>query len=215
MTQFQDQQDAGVSLHELAQENGTDKRGHGYIAHYARYFTPLRDEPLRILEMGVAHGRSIQMWRHFFSQAKIFGIDNRKVYVEQDLGDGVSLFRVDQGDERQLTEFTNQAGGRFDVIIDDAGHHMQPQQTAFRILFPHVVPGGLYVIEDLQTCYDSQFGGGYCKDSTTAEMLKRMLDDILSGKLEGGVSSIHFYSKIAFIFKTNDINSTVENQIDQ
>src|SRR5205807_591636 len=39
--------------------------------------------------------------------------------------------------------------GPFDVVIDDASHASAHQQIALACLFPHVVPGGFYFIEDL------------------------------------------------------------------
>src|SRR4029079_2980064 len=39
--------------------------------------------------------------------------------------------------------------GPFDVVIDDGSHASVHQQLALACLFPHVAPGGLYFIEDL------------------------------------------------------------------
>jgi len=37
----------------------------------------------------------------------------------------------------------------FDIIIDDASHASYHQQNSFKVLFPSLRPGGLYIIEDL------------------------------------------------------------------
>jgi hypothetical protein len=68
--------------------------------------------------------------------------------------------------------------GYFDVIVDDGGHSMHQQITSFTYLLPKVRPGGVYVIEDLLTSYYSTFGGGYLRNSTTIELIKRLVDDI-------------------------------------
>jgi RimJ/RimL family protein N-acetyltransferase len=39
--------------------------------------------------------------------------------------------------------------GPFDIVIDDASHVSTHQQIALASLFPHVTPGGFYIIEDL------------------------------------------------------------------
>lgn len=40
--------------------------------------------------------------------------------------------------------------------IDDGGHSWNQQRTSFDVLFPAVVPGGVYILEDLLTSYWSQ-----------------------------------------------------------
>jgi hypothetical protein len=51
---------------------------HHYLEIYERHFEPLRQQrqPLRILELGVSHGGSLQVWRKYFgAEACIVGID--------------------------------------------------------------------------------------------------------------------------------------------
>jgi len=40
-----------------------------------------------------------------------------------------------------------------DVVIDDCSHLAEPTRLAFDTLFPHVRPGGFYVVEDWGTGY--------------------------------------------------------------
>jgi len=68
--------------------------------------------------------------------------------------------------------------GTFDVIIDDGGHTMNQQITSFNNLLPKVKSGGIYVIEDLLTSYMGGFGGGYLRNSTTIEFIKKLVDNI-------------------------------------
>lgn len=52
-----------------------DKWTH-YLPIYERHFTPFRNTPVRVLEIGVQNGGSAQMWRDFLGpDAVIFGID--------------------------------------------------------------------------------------------------------------------------------------------
>ena len=39
----------------------------------------------------------------------------------------------------------------YDMIIDDAGHTMLQQVNSFLALWPYIKPGGIYIIEDIQT----------------------------------------------------------------
>ena len=40
-----------------------------------------------------------------------------------------------------------------DVIIDDGSHVGRMQLEAFRSLWPHLAPGGVYIVEDLMFAY--------------------------------------------------------------
>ena len=66
----------------------------------------------------------------------------------------------------------------FDIIVDDGGHTMKQQITSLMHLFSEVRSGGVYVIEDLQTSYVASYDGGYRKNSTTIELIKRLVDDL-------------------------------------
>ena len=70
------------------------------------------------------------------------------------------------------------------MIIDDGGHTMNQQITSFRVLFPYVKSGGIYVIEDLCTSYWKEYGGlGSCHHPksgprSTTEFLKGLTDNL-------------------------------------
>eukprot|EP00966_Prymnesium_polylepis_P212279 4917263-Prymnesium_polylepis.1 len=44
----------------------------------------------------------------------------------------------------------NASGGAFDAIIDDGSHVNSDIMGTFTVLWPHLRPGGLYFLEDLQ-----------------------------------------------------------------
>ena len=44
----------------------------------------------------------------------------------------------------------DKSGGQYDLIIDDGGHNAWEQKPSFEVLWDHLMPGGLYFIEDLQ-----------------------------------------------------------------
>ena len=78
----------------------------------------------------------------------------------------------------------NSAQGYFDIIIDDGGHTMKQQITSFTYLLPKVRSGGLYVIEDLHTSYFKTQDSGYLVNTTTIELIKRLVDDIQTDSLQ-------------------------------
>ena len=65
-----------MTLTEIANSLGTDKgtqhfECHSYTETYQKYFQPIKDEKIKMLEIGIADprfpGASIQMWNNFFS----------------------------------------------------------------------------------------------------------------------------------------------------
>jgi hypothetical protein len=43
--------------------------------------------------------------------------------------------------------------GGWDIVIDDGSHLPRHQLVSFCALFPFVRPGGLYIIEDIESSY--------------------------------------------------------------
>ena len=98
------------------------------------------------------------------------------------------VFTGDQADASFLMRFAAETAqdGQFDVIVDDGGHTMKQQLTSLMHLWPTVRPGGIYVIEDLQTSYQEGYGGdpmttGGTKH-TTIKHLFQIVDDIMTGR---------------------------------
>jgi hypothetical protein len=80
----------------------------------------MRDEPIRILEIGVKKGSSLRMWKNYFRNGLIYGLDidpNCKMYEE----DRISIEIGIQDDPEFLCGCF---GGtdKFDVINDDGSH---------------------------------------------------------------------------------------------
>ncbi|MBN2369897.1 MAG: class I SAM-dependent methyltransferase [Vicinamibacteria bacterium] len=163
----------------------TDKgiASHRYIELFEQLFRFHRNQPLRILEIGIAEGWSLRLWERYFPRAAVYGID----IDHSDLrSPRITTFVADQSDRRQLQKFLEAHGGDFNVIIDDGGHTMSQQQISFGHLFPQVVPGGYYIIEDVHTSlprYSNEFGlepdGG---NSTLSFLLSFIRGDRLASR---------------------------------
>jgi hypothetical protein len=208
-------------LDELALKSGTDKSSafHNYTEIYARYFSSIKEKPLKFLEIGICEGNSVQLWEKYFPNAELhfidISVDQAKYFSKRS-----HYHLADQESPQQLQEFIAKTGGGFDIIIDDGGHTMRQQIISFQQLFPHVNSGGMYIIEDLHTSYNQQYLKG--NGRTTVEYLKTLVDEInfvgartqcASHKnidpsvvpylnlMRGSIESIHFYTSLVIITK--------------
>jgi hypothetical protein len=150
-----------MTLTEIANNLGTDKgtqhfECHSYTETYQKYFQLIKDENIKMLEIGIADprfpGASIQMWNIFFSNLDFVGFDinpNCKEYEKNN----VKIFIGDQSVSEDLNQCIKEYGGDYDIIIDDGLHTHFHQIKSFETLYPYLKENGLYIIEDLQA-YD-------------------------------------------------------------
>ena len=145
------------SLTELANHFGSDKGtatgdwgvAHGYTEVYERLLVSRRHEPLRVLELGVWRGASLQMWENFFPNAQIIGVDNLFDVAVRPLERAQVLVGDATDPEFLGTVLSRFPNSTVDVIIDDASHVLEHQIASFQYLFPHLAPGGFYIVEDI------------------------------------------------------------------
>jgi predicted O-methyltransferase YrrM len=199
-------------LAELQKKYDADKLDTGLVMHfldvYEHHFSTMRERPMKILEIGVHHGGSLRMWAEYFPNSKITGVD-----IDEDCkkhsGKNINVIIGDQADVDFLDTL-----GHFDIIVDDGGHTMIQQRTSLEVLWDHLHPGGVYVIEDLETSYWPKFGGAYLKHGTMIETLKGRVDNlnhrgIAHKRAEKEqrtvdnyqIKSIHFYPSLCLIYK--------------
>ncbi|ANZ15351.1 class I SAM-dependent methyltransferase [Streptomyces noursei] len=212
---------AKPNLSELSSRYITPKFGslHWFTPHYDRHFREYRGEQVRVLEIGIggyrvptSGGGSLRMWKHFFPRGQIYGLDIvDKSHVNEPR---IIALQGDQSDAESLNRIAERHGP-FDIIIDDGSHINQHVQASFEYLFPHVKPGGLYVIEDMWTAYWPGFGGNVdpaASSGTSLGLLKSLIDAIQHQELpetadrqpsyaDQNVVGVHAYHNVAFIEK--------------
>lgn len=157
------------TLLDIATEHGTDKASHGFCPFYEGWLSGKRGVALRLLEVGVSKGASMRTWREYLPLAEVHGADINAA----DPIDGVTLHRLNASRLDQLERFAA-ANGDWGVVIDDGGHSMEQQQLTFLTLWPRVSPGGLYIVEDLHSSFDSGCLGCCVASNSTLEMVKAL-----------------------------------------
>lgn len=152
------------TLDEIGLQYRTDKSSpyHNYLNTYEQYFDQYKNNHFTLLELGLGdknsanrEGESLFVWRDYFPNAHIIGVDNDPAKLYN--GDRVTTFVCDQTDDITISYHLGFA--KPFIIIDDASHIQSKTIASFEALFPILQPGGYYIIEDSITSYWSDWGG--------------------------------------------------------
>ncbi|NJR75188.1 MAG: class I SAM-dependent methyltransferase [Scytonema sp. CRU_2_7] len=122
---------------------------------------------MNVLEIGIggyddpkSGGESLRMWKTFFPNSMIFGIDIvDKSSLEEKR---IKIFHGSQNDEDFLQKVVSDTGG-LDIIIDDGSHVNEDVIKSFNILFTALNDGGFYVVEDTLFSYLPSLGDKWLK----------------------------------------------------
>lgn len=184
---------------------------HHYFDIYHRHFDAFRGRSPVVLEIGVFHGGSLQMWREYFGPgARIVGIDldpRCRQFEEAQ----ISVLTGDQADRAFLAEVKRRLP-HVDIVIDDGGHQMQQQIVSFEELYPHLQPRGIYLCEDIHTSLMRKYQGGYRRQGTFVEYSKGLVDRLCAWHSEEpeilpvdamtrSTYALHFYDSVLVVEK--------------
>ena len=130
---------------------GTDKcsKEHDFLRKYQFFLEPWKNDAFTFLELGIFNGQSLKMWRDFFPNARVVGVDINPSAVNY-----VPDMECKIGDLGNIDFLTSLQSYKPRLVIDDASHIWSHQLNAFFTLFPHLQPGGIYIIEDICTSFE-------------------------------------------------------------
>lgn len=215
-------------LNRLAIIWGTDKWGqHWYTQHYNKHFKSIKSNKINFLEIGVGGyerpnkgGNSLRAWKYYFKKANIYAIDifDKSLLQEK----RIKIFKGSQVDDIFLDNVCKEIGV-IDIIVDDGSHINEHIIFTFKLLFPKLNDGGIYVVEDLQTSYWSDYGG----DSINIDNPKSAINYFRSlvhclnhqelnipnnysySYFDNYISEIHFYHNMVFIYKSKNNEKSI------
>jgi len=135
----------------LSAQSSSDKfYHHGYQRIYPWFLNNLKNENVNVLEIGIDKTESLKFWKGYFKNVNLHGID----IDPNDFHDkSVKIYRVDQSKEKELENFIEEVGVKFDIILDDGSHVPMHQITTIEKLWRALEPSGVYIIEDIETSY--------------------------------------------------------------
>lgn len=223
------QQYSSPSFSELARKHPSDKwTVHHYEQPYSNHLGPFRSSKFTLLEIGIGGwngkdysdrgrgGDSLRFWKEYFEEANIVGVD---IVDKMELSeDRISIFTGSQTDQEFLREMLEEIDPPL-VIIDDGSHINADVIQTFKLLFPSMKNGGVYVVEDTQTSYWPNSGdhcyGGQANERNSHDTIMGYFKSLCDGLnhaefldpshpptyFDKNILSIHFYHNIIFIVK--------------
>jgi hypothetical protein len=149
----------------------------GYLQHYDRHFAELKDQPLRILEIGVQAGGSLEVWAQYFKSATlIIGCDIDPACGAQRYDDPRIKVLIGDINTPETLQSLAALTDTLDVVIDDGSHHSSDIIRSFVQLFPRLSEEGTYLIEDLHCSYWESYGGGLYDPFSAIAFFKKIVD---------------------------------------
>ena len=160
---------------------------HGYTGIYNFLFQPFRHKEIKFGEIGVHYNRSIKGWREWFSKAEIHGFEWMKEFITNAQADNLSnvyYHYINVLEKDSIHKAMNQAGGNFDIIIEDSCHLLETQVNVIETVHSYLNPGGMLIIEDIFPLIknkDNRGHGDYVEEelSEAIEPFKKYYSDIL------------------------------------
>ena len=154
------------SIKFLFEKHLSDKAVNGYSNVYEDLFSPRKNDPISLLEIGIGTlnpthsnmlfwkvkypeyqpGASLRAFREYFPNGTIYGVDIQEdclIYEER-----IKTFLMDSTDKITTDEVFG--GVKFDFIVDDGDHRYETQIKTFENFFGKLNSNGVYILEDLE-----------------------------------------------------------------
>lgn len=180
-------------LHRYFLNNG-HKRLHKWVHYfdiYERHFHAYRGKAPVMIEIGVQGGGSLAMWKEYFGPGtRIVGIDvNPKCKAHE--AEDIEVF-IGSQDDPAVIDAVLEKYPDIDIVLDDGSHMMQHLRATFDLLYHRVKPHGIYMLEDLHTCYWDDYEGGVRREGSFMEFVKDKIDDLNAAHTRGSMPITEF-----------------------
>ena len=153
--------------------------GHGYGEFYEKHLKSIKNENIKILEIGTWKGASVAAFYFYFNKAKIYCLDrNFKLRYKS------SRLKFFNCNTTNIIELKNLDRSLFkneenclDIIIDDGSHIYSDILRNLNFFFKKVKPGGYYIIEDFNHYKYYPILNDASNDSLEIEVIFKLLNN--------------------------------------
>jgi hypothetical protein len=142
-------------LERLIDNSRTDKNTiHSYLPLYEKLLTSKKETAKCVLEVGICNGGSIKLWKDFFTNATVHGvdiIDIDSVWSEIKNNRDIVLHTSTNAYDSDFvtTRFLNK-NIKFDFLLDDGPHTLESMKQFIHLYSQVMADDGILVIEDIQ-----------------------------------------------------------------
>jgi len=130
--------------------------GRDSLTTWERLLAPLRDQTFDLLQIGVGSGESLRTWRDWFPEARLVGLDPRRIVLDPPI-ETCTITHGNQTDLSALQPLLRDY--RFRLIVDDGSRHPDVRVQTFLLLFPWLEADSVYICagcDDLTTVPGAQ-----------------------------------------------------------
>lgn len=132
----------------ILKHNNTTIKSHNYTPFYEKYLKNIKNNKIRILELGSHEGKGLAAFYFFFPKSSLFGA-NINPFQMCYQSNRIEEIYIDVSSKETLKNFCKYFKDGFDIIIDDASHNLHDILLTLPLLFKKLNRGGFYVIEDI------------------------------------------------------------------
>lgn len=148
-----------------------------YLSQYDRIFSSKRNLPIKLLEIGVQNGGSLEIFsEYFFNAQKIIGIDINPNCRNLKFNNSVISVIVGDVNSNSIKSTLLSSSDGFDFIIDDGSHISGDIIKSFCFYFKNLNEDGIYIVEDLHCSYWKEFNGGLYFPYSSVSFFKKIID---------------------------------------
>jgi len=122
---------------------------HPYTLYYNSIFKNIKNNNLNILEFGILDGGSLLMWKEYFCNSKIIGLDNNINYINKMKNQNFDVSYIDIKDDNNISSTLTNLNMTFDIIIEDTTYEIDDQIRVIKNTVKYLKPGGVIIIEDI------------------------------------------------------------------
>ena len=148
-------------LKTLIDNSETDKNTtHSYLDLYESLLSKKRDTATHVLEVGIGdfkqtNGGSIKLWRDYFTNATVYGLDildASRVSDELKTDNRIVLYTSTNAYNTEFfkKEFLNK-NLQFDFMLDDGPHTLESMRQFIKLYSQVMKEDGILIIEDIQS----------------------------------------------------------------
>ena len=145
-----------MSFVSLADNSRTDKNTlHSYLDVYEEILQHKKDTAKRILEVGIYTGGSIKLWRDYFVNATVHGLDIMPLDNVWDVLKNDNRIVLHTSTDAYNSEFFQKTfldtELKFDMVLDDGPHTLDSMLQFVKKYSQILTDDGVLIVEDVQS----------------------------------------------------------------